>query len=317
MADFETLEDRSYLALQRRMLIYEHRANDVLRNALDQIRIDMSKIYEKHAVDGKLSLADMTRYNRLATMEKQAIGHMTKAARANIATFDHLRPEMYQESFFHHAWAIDQDSGVRIAWGVLNKDVITENLASEFYRISRATYGPEARTTVRRALNTGLAQGKSYTAMMKDLRKAFGITASKAMRIIRTEGQTAVNAGQFDLYTRAEAKGIEGRQIWDATLDDRTRPTTKAARAAGFNHRIMDGRAKGEDGLFHFPTGPDPTAPFPAWQGLRAGNRIHCRCRVRFQIDEYPPQIRRTRTEGIIPYTTYSDWEPNARIRVT
>ncbi len=311
MPDFPVFEDRSYRALLLRERQYEIIVNRTLLQSLDQIRIDMSKIYEKYAVDGKLSLAQMTQYNRLATMSKSIVGSMNAATRANVRVFDRLRPQLYDESFFRYAWAIDQDAGVSIAWGVVNPDIVLENLSSEFYRISRATYGPEARATVRRALNVGLAQGKSYPQMMRNIRRAFDITSGRAMRIVRTEGQTSVNAGQDDLYTRAQAKGIQGDRIWDSTLDDRTRPTKPSDK---FNHRNMDGQKK-RDGLFHFITGIDPTAPFPAWQGLSAGNRVHCRCRERFQIEGYPPQIRRTREQGVIPYTTYGNWKKDLNSR--
>jgi len=297
--DFETLENRSFNALQRKMRTYELQVNASLVDSMDQIRVDMSKIYEKYSADGKLSYADMARYNRLSTMQKSTMASLDDATRANIRTFSKLRPELYNESFYRYAWAIDQDAGVRLAWGVINKDVVLETLASEYYNISRAVYGPEARATVRRALNDGLRQGKSYPKMMRDIRHAFDITSSRAMRIVRTEGQTAVNAGQEDLYTRAREKGIEGREIWDATLDGRTRP----------DHQKMDGQAKRDDGLFHLPNGE--TAPFPVWQGLSAAQRINCRCRPRFQIDEYPPLVRRSREGGVIPYQTYPDWEKN------
>jgi hypothetical protein len=299
--DFETLENRSFNALQLKMKAYERQVNASLVDSLDQIRVDMSKIYEKYAVNGELSYADMARYNRLSTMQKSTIASLDDATRANIRTFNKLRPELYNESFYRYAWAIDQDAGVRLAWGVVNKDVVLETLASEYYQISLDVYGPEARATVRRALNDGLRQGKSYTKMMRDIRHAFDITSGRAMRIVRTEGQTAMNAGQQDLYTRAGEKGIEGREIWDATLDGRTRP----------DHQIMDGQAKRDDGLFHLPNGE--TAPFPAHQGLSAAQRIHCRCRSRFQIDEYPPQLRRSREGGVLPYQDYETWDKAGR----
>ncbi len=309
MPGFPVFEDRSYRALLLRERQYEIIVNRTLLKSLDQIRIDMSKIYEKYAVNGELSLAQMTQYNRLATMNKSIVASMNAATRANVRTFNRLRPQLYDESFFRYAWAIDQDAQVSIAWGVVNPDVVLENLSSEFYRISRATYGPEARATVRRALNVGLAQGKSYPQMMRDIRRAFDITSGRAMRIVRTEGQTSVNAGQDDLYTRAEAKGIQGDRIWDSTLDDRTRPTSPKQKA---NHRVMDGQVK-KNGVFI--TNDGQRTPFPAWQGLSADQRIFCRCRERFQIEGYPPQLRRTREGGVQPYVTYSEWRPNLNSR--
>ncbi len=309
MPDFPVFEDRSYRALLRRQRQYEVVVNRALLEALDQIRIDMSKIYEKYAVNGELSLAQMTQYNRLATMNKSIVGSTNAATRANVRTFNRLRPQLYDESFFRYAWAIDQDAQVSIAWGVVNPDIVLENLSSEFYRISRATYGPEARATVRRALNVGLAQGKSYPQMMRDIRRAFDITSGRAMRIVTTEGQTSVNAGQDDLYTRAEAKGIQGDRIWDSTLDSKTRPTSPKQKA---NHRTMDGQVK-KDGFF--TTNDGVKTPFPLWQGMAAGQRIRCRCRERFQIEGYPSQLRRTREGGVQPYVAYPEWRANLSSR--
>ena len=305
MPGLETYEQRAYQSLLIKERQYERTITAALRQSLDEVRVKMSKIYERHAVDGKLSLAEMTQYNRLMTMEKNIVASMDEATRKTLRTIDKLRPELYDEAFFRYAWAIDQDAGVSIAWGVLNRDEILESLASSYYRISRQTYGPEARATVRRAINQGLAQGKSYPQMMKDVKRAFGITNYKAMRIVRTEGQAAVNAGQNDLYLRAQDKGIEGDVVWLSVLDNRTRPTNKYQTA---NHRVMDGQRK-VDGFFTMNDGQ--RTPYPAWQGLSAGQRIHCRCTQRFEIAEYPPVVRRTRAQGVIPYTTYDNWRPN------
>jgi len=304
MPTLSELEDRGYRALMTRERQYEIEVNRALRQSLDKVRVDMARIYDKYAVDGKLSLADMTRYNRLTTLETSVIGSMNDATRANVRTINRLRPEQYEASFFRTAWAVDQTSGVATAWGVLNRDTILENIASPFYKISIETYGPEARATIRRALNNGLAQGQAYTAMMKDIKGAFDITAYRAMRIVRTEGQTAVNAGQDAAYSRAEAKGIEGSRFWDATLDGRTRP----------EHQAADGQEK-KPPIAGFASGyylvGGERAAFPTWQGLSAGNRIHCRCRERFQIAGYEPQVRRSREQGVIPYQTFTEWEKN------
>ena len=121
------------------------------------------------------------------------------------------------------------------------------------------------------------------------------------MRILRTEGQTAANAAQTDSYTKARAQGVDGIRVFDATLDGRTRPV----------HGEADGQHEDKEGMFSL--GGEKT-PYPAWAGLSAGNRINCRCRTRFQIEGYAPQLRRTRDEGIIPYATFIDWK---RERVT
>ena len=48
---------------------YEKEMAKIFRDALDEIRVEMSKIYEKYAVNGVLTNAQMTQYNRLLTLQ--------------------------------------------------------------------------------------------------------------------------------------------------------------------------------------------------------------------------------------------------------
>ena len=296
------LEDRSYNALMARIAKYEQEAAAVLRDALNTMRARMTVIYEKYARDGKLSLADMTQYGRLTKIEGDILGTMNAATRANVREFARLRPEQYDEAFFRYGWAIDQSTGVSLKWGLLDKQVIIENLFNidnldnRMYKIAVTRYRQDAQLRILQALNSGLAQGKSYQLMARGLRDAVNITAYQAMRIIRTEGQTAQNAAQDAAYEQAKAQGVELQDIWDATLDGKTRDS----------HGAMDGEVRGLDGLFHLPDGE--TAPYPAWQGLSAGERISCRCRLRGNIEDYSPALRRTREDGVMPYQTYKEW---------
>ena len=291
------LEDRAYKAILARERYYEREVQKQLKTALDTIRGKMAVIYERYAVDGVLSKADMTRYNRYATMERDMLAVVNQSTRETLRTIDRLRPEQYGESFFRTAWAIDNTVGVRLAWGKLNRDAVTANLANEFYYISKERYGMEARLLIRSTLSQGIAQGVSYQDMSRSLARSMNIMNWRALRIIRTEGQTAIGAGQDAAYIKAQEHGVNGNVVWDATLDLRTRAT----------HGAMDGQIRGEDGMFNGPG--SSRAPYPAYPDLPAKERIACRCRLRFEIEGYEPAIRRTREGGIVPYQTYNGWK--------
>ena len=113
---------------------------------------------------------------------------------------------------------------------------------------------------VREGVVAGLISGKSYDDMARDLTRAVRVGLRRALKIVRTEGQAAQNAGAADAYATARAQGVEGDEVWDAALDGPTRPT----------HRDMDGVKKSDDGLFHGAIG---SAPYPGWDGLPAGER--------------------------------------------
>jgi len=297
MPDIRVLEDRTVKALAARENKYARECAVSWKSALDEMRVKMSKIYEKYSTDGILTRAEMAKYNRYATMEKEMVKITRESVNVTKGLTDRLRPDQYNEAFYRYAWTIDNSENIRVAWGLLNKDVILENLNNEFYFISKKTYGDNAVAGIRRALNDGLISGKGYSAMIKDLKKSVNTSNANLMRILRTEGQTAVNAGQDDAYTKAAEKGVEGGRIWDATLDGATRPT----------HQAMDQKARQEDGLYNGPGGF--RAPFPVWDGLSAKERINCRCHERFQINDYPPQLRRSRDGGIVEYQDYETWK--------
>lgn len=292
----------------RRLLLKENEyvkeINDALVRALKDIRVILSRIYEKYAVEGKLDKVTMAKYSRYASMEKEILDALTPELRNNVKTIKYLLPEQYNYSFFNHAWLIDNVTGLRLSWGIVNKIHLVSALSHEFEKIALERYPVNAKFLIRQALNDGLLQGKSYDKMMKDVRKALDITKTNAMRIVRTEGQAIINAGQDAAYLKALDLGVKGKIRWDATLDLRTRPANKWAKG---NHREMDGQYKDKDGLFHLHF-TNETAPYPGWSGLSAGQRISCRCIEVFVIEGYEPTLMRTRSEGIIPYQPYNEW---------
>lgn len=245
----------------------------------------------------------MTKYNKYQTMEKQIVKVLEPAIAKNIADIKKLLPEQYNESFFRYAWAMDQAVGVNLNYGVLNQNMINELFSitnPKNIELANAlkNYAPNAKKYLRNALLQNLSIGKSYASMIKDIRNGLNKTYNEAIRLIRTEGQRALNKGQNDLYLKAMSAGVEGVDVWDATLDGRTRQT----------HARADGQKRNEDGFF---TIGGYQARYPLDENLPAEESMNCRCRLRFEIDGYSPQLRRTRDQGIIPYQTYDEWEKN------
>jgi SPP1 gp7 family putative phage head morphogenesis protein len=297
MRKLSDLEKIALADLARRMLSYEKEVQKVLAEALKEIRGEMSKIYDKYAVNGILTRVEMSKYNKYITMEKQLLRTLSPSITKTIKSIDRLLPEQYEAAFFEYAWAMDNGNNLRIAWGIQNED----NLRALFsmtnpknleFRNALKNYDMNAKLYLRNALLRGLAMGKSYTSMIKDIRGALNKSYAEALRILRTEGQRALNKGQDDLYNNALESGIQGRIIWDATLDARTRPS----------HAAMDGVAKSADGLFYGLSVPTPR---PMWEGLPAEESINCRCSERFEVDGFSPIVRRTREEGVLPYQTF------------
>lgn len=85
-----------------------------------------------------------------------------------------------------------------------------------------------------------VVSGASVERIAKDMRGVFAMNLNDSMRVTRTAMTAAENAGRVQGYKRAKAMGIEVRQTWLATLDERTRAS----------HRQLDGQSVEVGGVF-------------------------------------------------------------------
>lgn len=307
--DWSDLDKQVDAELVRLLDRGERRILDEYRIAYKAIREDMAVLYEKYANgEGELTYAEMTKYNRLTTLEKNIAAIMNQQNRIVIRDFAALSEEAYEASFFRYAWAFDQNARVAITWGSLSPEAIKAITQNPLDLISHGEIPLITRDRINRAITQGLIQGKSYPQMMKQIQAAMANNAYQAMRIARTEGQRAMSEGTEEIYDRARRRGIAGGEIWDATLDGRTRRS----------HQLLDGVPRPENGLWRVvhiakdnPSGIVETTG-PLMSGV-ASFDIHCRCRRRFEVEGYSPTLRRTRDEGVIPYETYPAWEERRR----
>ncbi len=309
MTSIGVLEQRAFNNLETLLDMYDSRIAGIYSGALIDVHGQMKRIYDKWAVSGKISMADMARYNRYSSMEKQIMEVADDAAKKAISEIKRIPPSMYNEAFLNHAWAIDNASGLRLNWGLPNKNAVAKLFSLEdptniHYAEALHNYPMDMRRRIRGALTNDLSVGKSFETMAKDLKHALTVTATKGMMIARTEGMTALNAGTDYSYIKAREKGVEGYTVWDSTFDGRTRPT----------HQVMD-QAKKDGDIWIRTDGvrtPGPggyPAPYPGFEGLPAQERIHCRCHERFEIEGYAPILRRAREKGVIPYQDYKSWK--------
>lgn len=88
------------------------------------------------------------------------------------------------------------------------------------------------RQKVGSALLQGVLQGESIPHIARRLQGVTDMNRSAAVRNARTMTTSAECAGRIDSYKQAEDMGIDLKQMWVATLDDRTR----------HEHRQLDGQ---------------------------------------------------------------------------
>lgn len=294
--DLSSLFARVERELAKRIGRTERELTQVYASVREDIEAELSKVYRKYAVDGELTRAHMAKYNRLEKLEKQInkkLGAGVNSARSRI---DRLSRDSYNESFFRHAWAIEQNMGVRVGWGQLREETIRRAVENDLANVAKTRLRERGRERIRTVLAQGLARGDSFSRMSREVNKAIRGTRNDAIRIARTEGQRAQQLGAQDTYNRAKEEGIELEEFWVASLDDRTR----------VSHGELDGKKKGEKGFWVPSLNTHVEGP------LQSGEPefdIMCRCTTRVEIADLSPEKRRARDEGMRDYVTYEDWK--------
>jgi SPP1 gp7 family putative phage head morphogenesis protein len=270
--------------------------------ALDDIRKTLGKVYEKYASGGVLTHAEMTKYNRLKNLHDQLTGIMGPTLSKNGKLVEKLSEVQYEESYYMHAWAIDQTGGVALRWGLLDEAAVKAAVEAggwrDLQKIVIKDLSQDALIKIDRAVTQGIIRGLPYEKMAKEIKHAIEINAARAQTIAQTEAHRAMVQGQKDNYIKAGDMGIELKQVWTATLDDRTRPS----------HAQMDGEVADENGMFHAPWG---LTSGPGQEGPPE-EVINCRCRITGEIEGYEANTRWSRNaEGkgeLIPMTNFTDW---------
>ena len=273
----------------------------VLKNylsTLEVLRGKLGKIYEKYSRGGALTLAEMTKYNRLKTLYVEIEKEIGPMFSRNGNLIEKMKKVTFNETFFRYGWAYSQNLGINLAWGVPPKGAIEAAVKNELTKIAQSRLRLDGRVRIRRAIVQGLTQGASYPKMSRQIKDAINGNAKDAMRIVRTEGQRAAVLGQQASRDRAEDIGVEIVPVWDAALDRRTRPA----------HGALDNRpAQKRDGKWQWYSPSVGWIDGPLQSGV-AGFDINCRCRERETVEGISPKLRRTREKGIQKYITYDEW---------
>ena len=266
------------------------------KEGLKNIRKDINLLYEKHAKDGKLSAADLSKYNRLTNLEKNIADNLKTAYDVQVRTTKKAVKGAFESSFYYSTFELEQEAKIPLMFGLLKKEAVNAVVEgpNRWPQIAKG-HTKLTNAKIRDQIMQGVVQGKDAGQVTKAIAKEMNIAASKACRIVRTETHRAQNQGSLDSYTEAYKKGVLIQKVWVATLDDRTRDS----------HRVMDGQVVEVYEDFIMPG--DIKASAPGLSGSASGD-INCRCTIRAEVVGFTPQARRARGDGIIPQQTYQQW---------
>lgn len=287
----------------------------IYANAMASIRKALKDLYDKFGKDGKLDNKDKTVYMMLRKIEKKAERYLNAKNLEIDSLIDTLTEEQYSESFFRMAYSIENSTGIAIEWGVLPEKAIEEAVLSPLKELRNGKFFKTTRDKaiqrIREDLALALIRGDSFEVLSRRIGTVLGVDekggryyyskkglASRAMTIARTEGMRALNKGHQNAYGIARDNGCDIEEVWDATLDTKTRPS----------HGLLDGQAKDHehDGWYVPELGAYVKGPL---QSNVASFDINCRCRTTAKVKGTEDTERRIKGEGIQKYRTYSQWK--------
>jgi SPP1 gp7 family putative phage head morphogenesis protein len=265
---------------------------------LDAIRNQLASVYQKYEQNGVLTFAEMAKYNRYSAMLEGMNKTLKDITGASGQEIKKLSANVYQESYYRTAYAIEKTVQTKLSYGLLNPKVIqaaVENpiaglTLSESLKANRASII----TSIKSNIIQGLMQGESYKTMADRVKTVLDNDAAKAMRIVRTEAGRAKSAGTLASMEHGADRGVKMKKMWVATQDERTRDT----------HAELDGQTVDMDEDFESTSGS--TGPAPRMFGDPAED-INCRCECISVIEGYEPIDVGRQGEGD-EYQSYGEW---------
>ena len=155
------------------------------KEGLKNIRDDINLLYEKHAKDGKLSVADLSKYNRLTNLEKNIADNLKTAYDVQVKTTKKAVKGAFESSFYYSTFELEQEAKIPLMFGLLKKEAVNAVVEGP-HRWPQIAKGHTKLTNakIRDQIMQGVVQGKDVGQVTKAVAKEMNIAASKALRIV-------------------------------------------------------------------------------------------------------------------------------------
>lgn len=290
MAAFDQLYGPTQVALAKKMAKDERKVLALYGKVLLECRAKIRKLYDTYAKDGKLDNADKSMANRLTQLQDEIQKIMDERLPGIIKCQAQLTGEMYEESFYRHCWCIDKGGTVGLDFGLLPKDAVDKAVKGTYDTFAKSRLLLDRTNAVRRLkedIGLALIRGDSYQTLSAKIASHIGvdIEAAKKVRylhkglsawsmlVARTEGQRVIAEGQQAAYQKARDLGCDIEEVWDATLDAKTRP----------EHAMLDQQVKDAEHGGWFVPRLNKYVPAPLHSGDPTFD-LNCRCRVTARV---------------------------------
>lgn len=275
---------------------------------LKQIKQEIEEMFSKYQSDDVyVTWTEFNKYNRLNKELNRIAQMLTQDYREVAKIIKQSQQNAYIEKFMMSLFLYEMASQTPMQFDVPTQAIIQKAIEQPIELIQLVPTLERHRNNVlkkiRIEITKGIVNGKGYTHIAKALRDDLGMSKAQAQRVARTEAGRAMSQAGLDSAKVAKDNGLSMHKRWLATKDTRTR----------HSHRHLDGQSLRLHEVFH-SSGCTAQAPKLFKGAASAKENINCRCKLLYYIDEDElPTVMRTKEDGVIPFTTYRDWEKEKR----
>ncbi|OAH53087.1 hypothetical protein AWH48_12065 [Domibacillus aminovorans] len=248
---------------------------------LNDIRRELATVYESYEVGGKLTYAEMAKYDRLNKFMSQ-VNHLIGPHFKDLKKIIYgVLGESYLDGYYLTAWAVETETLSRLGYSVVAAETITAMIENPISGLTLNDRLEKKRLdiiyTIQQEVTQGLVKGETYRTMARRLKGSLENDAVKTMRIVRTEGHRVQESSRHDSTIHAHKNGVRMLKKWNDSQDERVRENEKE------DHSELGKRAPiPVDQLF---TQGGASGPCPGQMGA-AAHDINCRCFVTYSVEK-------------------------------
>jgi SPP1 gp7 family putative phage head morphogenesis protein len=253
--------------------------------AYTNARKELSKMIEKMP-DGKLSQAEMMKYDRLTKLISNIQDEVKRAESLQDYQLKTFLKDAYEINYYNTGYAVDKTLGIKTGFSAVDRKQVEAMINNPLLNVAIADNKARAQTEIARTLTQSVVNGEGIRDTARKLKDRIDVSLNRAERIARTETTKTMSKARTDGMARVERAGIKIQKEWVATLDGRTRDS----------HQSLDGKRVdvGEEfkpGLLNPGDGP-------------ADESVNCRCTTTAYLPEYS-----TDRADEYEYANYNDWK--------
>jgi hypothetical protein len=222
-----------------------------LKKALDGVRLEIGKMYEKYGDD--VTYSEMSKFNRLNNQRLVIKEHIEEMTGSAVHELRGGLKKIFVESYAATGVAINEALKTQIDFASMNIDVIRDAVNNPLSKVKwRGSFGEAASNAIGEIsseITQGLTRGRGYSKTARNIKERFDKLGNNVQRIVRTESHrvqvTGSDLSLNDAVRYSKKIGIPMVKVISSVLDSRTRDQSAQ----------MDGQMAGSDGLFRYPNG--------------------------------------------------------------